>query len=756
MQTARDEPFRSSLSDVPIGPSDARDESSADASDEIAALEQRARDSLAALQAHLGSLRLPDVGSDPDTRSGEWRRFDRNDYIRLLRREDRFAPGFIQALVCGGSWVLSGLAVAPLGLLLAGLEPSNRMGDPVLLEAVQIFDEPAAAFLGSIVEAGEATLTAAPALAGSRAVRATESAGPSVVEGARAEPAVSVGSVAPVAKAADQSRPKVAPVFTGSPAARAVAPDGMRAIEVARPELAVLPAFGDRAAGAAIDLRATVAPAGSPSARPIRPDRMLESAQPEPVASRAVAAPLATPAADDSHAAITRASTGSVAAAPVAPDRGSSIARARTDPALALASPAPVATAVKAAALAVAPVPAGSTTARSVKLDDSNPRLAPPAQLAALAVVAEAATREESDPSVATAAVSPPAARAIAPDRAIVPVRTRASGPRVLDSIAAEAISPDGDSAAESGRPQPAGSPGLAAVRTPLHETHPVLPTKLEHPIVSTAEPTVSPLRPVAVGGQAVIVEPAMDSVPAVSDAVILPALATFDAPIGDHDRLVATVSRGADTMAGPASASDAARAVSEPNGTTGPDDAAHDLKLAAPPGPMASLEAESAHPIDETAAGTPVSMLAALTSPRLLAEQVMLPPELVLTQGETTIRLASGASSASLQPGIYEAVIEWGGAQLPIAPLVVGKEPVEIAFRIEPSTVTLRFDGVAAERVSWTIRRSEGGTLRLRGPVVSESLPPGNYTIEAEIDGELRRHPLKVGVGEAHTIVAR
>jgi hypothetical protein len=128
----------------------------------------------------------------------------------------------------------------------------------------------------------------------------------------------------------------------------------------------------------------------------------------------------------------------------------------------------------------------------------------------------------------------------------------------------------------------------------------------------------------------------------------------------------------------------------------------------------------------------------------------------LVLSQGETAIRLASGVSSAFLQPGIYEAVIEWGGAQLPIAPLIVGNEPVEIAFRIEPSTVTLRFDGVVDERVLWTIRRSEGGTLRLRGPVVSASLPPGDYTIEAEVDGELHRHPLKVGVGEALTIVAR
>src|SRR5688572_4592017 len=236
MKPARDQLFRSSLSDVPIGPSDARDDSAAEASDDIAALEQRTRDSLAVLQGHLGSLTLPDVDSDPYTRRGEWRPFDRNDYIRLVRRGHRPTYGLTQALACGGSWLLSGLAVAPLGLLLAGLEPGDRGGDPVLLEAVHIFDEPAAAFLGSIAEAGEATLTAAPALADPLAVRAAEPDDRSVIEGARPGAAVSVAFTAPVARAADEPHPTVAPAFSGAPAARAGAPGDKSSIEMVRPE----------------------------------------------------------------------------------------------------------------------------------------------------------------------------------------------------------------------------------------------------------------------------------------------------------------------------------------------------------------------------------------------------------------------------------------------------------------------------------------------------------------------------------------
>jgi hypothetical protein len=333
----------------------------------------------------------------------------------------------------------------------------------------------------------------------------------------------------------------------------------------------------------------------------------------------------------------------------------------------------------------------------------------------------------------------------------LVPDPHPTTTPARVGSVAARAIPADADSRVESTQPKLAISRDFPNARTTARESRLVFPVKLEHRIALAAEPTVSPLSSMAiVDRQAATAKPWMDKIISVSDVVEVPALASFDGPIGDHERLIAIASRGRDAVAGPALGSSVIP--EQPKLTRGPDDAtpdpAHDLKLAARSAPMAN--------VDEEPPGTPVTVRADLTWPRLLAEEVALPPELVLSQGETTIRLASGLSSASLQPGIYEAVIEWGGAELPIAPLIVGNEPVAIAFRIEPSTVTLRFEGVAEDRVSWTIKRSEGGTLRLRGPVVSESLPPGNYTIEAEVDGALHRHPLKVGVGEALTIVAR
>jgi hypothetical protein len=815
MEPVRDQLFCSSLSDVPIGPSNARDDSAGDAPDEIAALEQRARDSLAALQAHLGSLTLPDIGPVPNIRSAE-RPFDRNDYIRLVRRGRRPAPDLSQALASAGSWLLSGLAVAPLGLLLAGLEPGDRVGDPVLLEAVHIFDEPAAAFLGSIAEASETTLTAAPAPADPLAVRAAKPDDRSVIAGARPEAAVSAASAAPVARTADESGPTVAPALADLPTARAVAPDGMSPIEMARPETGVLLALAGRVASVAAHSYATIAPAiaGSIAAQLIAPDRpnAVGTARPEPVVSHAVGTAVAE-AAEESRGTMPPELTRSIAAPSVVPDAGTAKANARVEPARSLASPAPAATAVDAAA-----VLEGSAPARSVEPDRSNSTKGAPALPALAAIVPQTATREELKPSVRLALVSPPlareltpdraitgsarpepvagasthlavglvrdphptvtparvgsaAARAIPPDRAITPggarpapvagASTRLVGlvpdphptvtPARVDSVAARAIPPDADSRVDSMQPKLAISPDFPNARTTARESRLVFPVKLEHRIALAAEPTVSPLSSMAiVDRQAATARPWMDKIISVSDVVEVPALASFDGPIGDHERLIAIASRGRDAVAGPALGGGAVPVAEEPKLTHGPDDATRDpgLKLAARSAPTANVDAEPA--------GTPVTMRADLTWPRLLAEEVALPPELVLSQGETTIRLASGLSSASLQPGIYEAVIEWGGAELPIAPLIVGNEPVDIAFRIEPSTVTLRFEGVAEDRVSWTIKRSEGGTLRLRGPVVSESLPPGNYTIEAEVDGEFHRQPLKVGVGEALTIVAR
>jgi hypothetical protein len=768
MEPVRDQLFCSSLSDVPIGPSNARDDSAGDAPDEIAALEQRARDSLAALQAHLGSLTLPDIGPVPNIRSAE-RPFDRNDYIRLVRRGRRPAPDLSQALASAGSWLLSGLAVAPLGLLLAGLEPGDRVGDPVLLEAVHIFDEPAAAFLGSIAEASETTLTAAPAPADPLAVRAAKPDDRSVIAGARPEAAVSAASAAPVARTADESGPTVAPALADLPTARAVAPDGMSPIEMARPETGVLLALAGRVASVAAHSYATIAPAiaGSIAAQLIAPDRpnAVGTARPEPVVSHAVGTAVAE-AAEESRGTMPPELTRSIAAPSVVPDAGTAKANARVEPARSLASPAPAATAVDAAA-----VLEGSAPARSVEPDRSNSTKGAPALPALAAIVPQTATREELKPSVRLALVSPPLARELTPDRAITgsarpePVAGASTHlavglvrdphptvtPARVGSVAARAIPPDADSRVDSMQPKLAISPDFPNARTTARESRLVFPVKLEHRIALAAEPTVSPLSSMAiVDRQAATARPWMDKIISVSDVVEVPALASFDGPIGDHERLIAIASRGRDAVAGPALGGGAVPVAEEPKLTHGPDDATRDpgLKLAARSAPTANVDAEPA--------GTPVTMRADLTWPRLLAEEVALPPELVLSQGETTIRLASGLSSASLQPGIYEAVIEWGGAELPIAPLIVGNEPVDIAFRIEPSTVTLRFEGVAEDRVSWTIKRSEGGTLRLRGPVVSESLPPGNYTIEAEVDGEFHRQPLKVGVGEALTIVAR
>lgn len=175
-----------------------------------------------------------------------------------------------------------------------------------------------------------------------------------------------------------------------------------------------------------------------------------------------------------------------------------------------------------------------------------------------------------------------------------------------------------------------------------------------------------------------------------------------------------------------------------------------------APPLPifLASVGAEPDITDDTAGLRMPVTLAAHATRPQLLADQVTQGPQLLLTAGGRVVRVAAGLDPAQLGPGLYEAAIEWGGAQLPIAPLVVAGEPLEVALQIEPSTVTLHFDGAPDEQVLWTIRRSEGGTLRIRGPIVKQSLPPGDYAIEAELNGEIRRGTLKVAVGEALTLL--
>jgi hypothetical protein len=330
-------------------------------------------------------------------------------------------------------------------------------------------------------------------------------------------------------------------------------------------------------------------------------------------------------------------------------------------------------------------------------------------------------------------------------------------------------VAPSRASTIRSSPPFLAVSPGFASIRIVPPGIRRAVLVKLDHSLAVTAEP--SPSRIVEARAAQLVARPAvavalMTSMAAASDVTVLPALASFDAPIGDHDRLIELASRPRDPADEPGWGGVVASLPAEPDLTSGPAAAADrsstahdphdDLLLAARPGRTATTAAEHDPPMDGAASGTPLTMIAHVTPPRLLAEQVTLQPHLLLTEGETTIRLVTGVDSPPLKAGFYEAVIEWGGAHLPIAPLIVGNEPVEVAFRIEPSTVTLRFEGVADERVFWTLSRSEGGTLRVRGPIVSESVPPGDYVIEAEVDGELRRHPLRIGIGEAHTVVVR
>jgi hypothetical protein len=126
-------------------------------------------------------------------------------------------------------------------------------------------------------------------------------------------------------------------------------------------------------------------------------------------------------------------------------------------------------------------------------------------------------------------------------------------------------------------------------------------------------------------------------------------------------------------------------------------------------------------------------------------------PPELLLTAGGKTLRVTTGGSAKLVGPGHYDAAVAWNGARWPVAPLdIAGGAATAISVDIAPSVVEAVFAGAPGGEILWTISGAKGETVRLRGARLSQSLPPGAYTIEGVANGETRRAHIELGFGQA------
>jgi hypothetical protein len=151
-----------------------------------------------------------------------------------------------------------------------------------------------------------------------------------------------------------------------------------------------------------------------------------------------------------------------------------------------------------------------------------------------------------------------------------------------------------------------------------------------------------------------------------------------------------------------------------------------------------------------QAAAKATVSLAAQALSPSLFADRVA-EPELLLTGAGRTLRITAGSGAKTVEPGHYDAAIAWGGTQWPVAPLDLGGgAAAAVSVQIAPSTVEATFAGAPGGDVLWTITAPTGEVVRLRGRRLSQSLPPGSYAIEAELDGETRRDRIEAGLGQA------
>ena len=151
------------------------------------------------------------------------------------------------------------------------------------------------------------------------------------------------------------------------------------------------------------------------------------------------------------------------------------------------------------------------------------------------------------------------------------------------------------------------------------------------------------------------------------------------------------------------------------------------------------------------------IRLAAEADSPSLFAERATAEPELVLTRaGGRAVRVGAQAGATGLDPGHYDAAIAWGGGEWPIAPLDVaaGKE-VTVAVKVAPGAIEATYEGSEGEDIVWRIRsEGDGEEIQLRGARLSQSLPPGVYRIQAELDGHARDLTVTVGIGSLHRIV--
>ena len=123
---------------------------------------------------------------------------------------------------------------------------------------------------------------------------------------------------------------------------------------------------------------------------------------------------------------------------------------------------------------------------------------------------------------------------------------------------------------------------------------------------------------------------------------------------------------------------------------------------------------------------------------------------------GGRAVRIGAQAGATGLDPGHYDAAIAWGGGEWPIAPLDVaaGKE-VTVAVKVAPGAIEATYEGSEGEDIVWRIRSEDGGEeVQLRGARLSQSLPPGAYRVQAELDGDARERIVTVGIGTLQRIV--
>ena len=79
--------------------------------------------------------------------------------------------------------------------------------------------------------------------------------------------------------------------------------------------------------------------------------------------------------------------------------------------------------------------------------------------------------------------------------------------------------------------------------------------------------------------------------------------------------------------------------------------------------------------------------------------------------------------------------------------------ELVETSASVSPSTLIATLRGIADDNAVWRIVRDDGSEATLRGASLRQSVPPGAYTIEAELADQSWRKEIQVGFGTVETV---